>query len=755
MASISANGSKGHHKFTLKVSDSLGANSIRDNASTVSFSFVISSLGGGWNWEQWGAYITYTVTINGTNYTGSIDNYDGYSSVTLKSGSLSVAHNSDGNKSISFSFSVTDTSGTTYTCGNASASGSMALTTIPRYLSITSFYVSNTTETSAAFNWSTSDPRDSTYYSLDNGATWIGSATDGETLASDLKSGSFAILNLTANKTYNIKVKIKRTDSQLWTESGDVTFTTLNYPHCTNSPDFVIGDPLKLDFYNPLGREITVKGYAKSNGVQIFAGKTTSTSLSGFNVDDENGGATVQYNSIPNAQSGGYRVVVSWNGASMERDSGTYRIRGNEIPTINSFDYIDSTDAVVAITGDNTQIVQNKSMLTARFHAATANYGASGISSYTLECNGIKIGGNSAGSYDIGVIDSSRDVELKLTAYDSRGLSASKSITVKMVAYEAPKATVDLHRLNNYEDETYLTVDGSVSSVLGKNTMTIQYRYRPSGGSFGSFATIADRAMQTLSLDKNNIYIFNVVVTDIFGSKFDAEYELYKGVFPLFIDTVKNSVGINCFPKHKNSLEVNGLIPPVATSIDSISSLDDVTGELKRSGIYTVGMGDVWFNLINIRHRNGEEDGQYYGFQILAPMLTKHGKMQVRNHDSTGWGEWRYLQEEGNILFEGDSSTNVNLGDSVAHYNFLEIYYSLKTSGEDYFQSVKVHNPQGKKCSLIATNASSGYVIFGIGAVLLDGYAITFLANNTFIGSDMNNAVTTDEIHIYKVVGYR
>jgi hypothetical protein len=127
-----------------------------------------------------------------------------------------------------------------------------------------------------------------------------------------------------------------------------------------------------------------------------------------------------------------------------------------------------------------------------------------------------------------------------------------------MLAYENPKATVELQRLNNYEDETYLTVDGSVSSVGGKNTMTIQYRYKLSGGSYGSFATIADRAKQTLSLDKNNAYIFNVIVTDKFGETFNGEYVLNKGVFPLFIDTVKNSVGVNCFPKEENSFEVNG-----------------------------------------------------------------------------------------------------------------------------------------------------------------------------------------------------
>ena len=116
MASISANGSNGHHKFTLTVTEN--STSTANNTSSISFSFVLSSLGGGWNWEQWGANITYTVTVNGTKYTGSIANYDGNSNVTLKSGTFNVAHNTDGSKSISYSFAVSDTSGQSYTCGN-------------------------------------------------------------------------------------------------------------------------------------------------------------------------------------------------------------------------------------------------------------------------------------------------------------------------------------------------------------------------------------------------------------------------------------------------------------------------------------------------------------------------------------------------------------------------------------------------------------------------------------------------------------
>ena len=131
MASITGNGSKGHHKFILTVTES--ATSTENNTSTVKFTFQIAPIQTSWDWYDWNTTtINYTVNINGTKYTGTIPNYDGYSTVTLKSGTQSVAHNSDGTKSISYSFSVVDNTGQTYTSGNASASGTLTLTTIAR-----------------------------------------------------------------------------------------------------------------------------------------------------------------------------------------------------------------------------------------------------------------------------------------------------------------------------------------------------------------------------------------------------------------------------------------------------------------------------------------------------------------------------------------------------------------------------------------------------------------------------------------------
>lgn len=141
---LAANGAKGHHKFTLTVTEK--STSTSNNTSSVSFSFVISPVKKGWNWYDWGTNISYAVTINGSKYTGSIPAYDGYSTVTLKSSSLSVKHSSDGSKTINISFSVTDGAGQYYTCGKASASGRMALTTIPRASQPSCITHPNTTE---------------------------------------------------------------------------------------------------------------------------------------------------------------------------------------------------------------------------------------------------------------------------------------------------------------------------------------------------------------------------------------------------------------------------------------------------------------------------------------------------------------------------------------------------------------------------------------------------------------------------------
>jgi hypothetical protein len=543
MASISSKGAKGHHTYKLTLTEA--STSTANNTSTINYTFELID-DANWFWEQWSTNISYSISANGSVIkSGYIPNHT-TKNQTIASGSFTVPHNADGSKSISYSFSVIDNANQYYTSGNASASGTMALTKIPRYAKITSFSVSKRDETSVIFISSTDATCDWAWYSKDNGVSW-----------SDLPQNNI-VTGLSANTTYNFKLRVRRKDSQLTTDSGTYSQTTYDYPKPTSLNHFTIGDGATVYLYNPLGRNCTLQIISKETWAVI--GTYSGTYQGDVNGEFKTAEAiNLQYMSIPNKQVGGYYARVLYGNIEKTLDwGGTYSIRGNETPTINSLSYIDNNSTTVALTGNNQHIVQNYSSLVARVGSATGNWYA-GISKYVVECNGKSAQSTSSGNFSIGAVNSNRNVELKLTVTDTRGLTASKTITVTMLSHSTPNATVTLQRLNNYEDETYLTVDGSVSSVNGKNTMAIKYRYKQSGGSYGSYVNINDNQKYTFSLDKNNAYIFNVVVTDALGSTFNQEFVLDKGMFPLFIDTEKNSVGINCFPANEMSLEVNGL----------------------------------------------------------------------------------------------------------------------------------------------------------------------------------------------------
>lgn len=137
--SIIGDGSRGHHRFTLTVTEN--STSVSSNSSSVSWAFVLSPIVNGYDWKYANSVpVTYTITINGVNYTGNIMEYDypdGKATVTVTSGSATISHNADGQKTLNFSFSVSSASAS-YLPGSAGASGSMVLTDIPKKATITS-----------------------------------------------------------------------------------------------------------------------------------------------------------------------------------------------------------------------------------------------------------------------------------------------------------------------------------------------------------------------------------------------------------------------------------------------------------------------------------------------------------------------------------------------------------------------------------------------------------------------------------------
>lgn len=173
-------------------------------------------------WNQNGTYWSITIdeeTFSGTakwDTRGTSDwQYLGFAEKW-------ITHNPDGNKIITISAYHTGNSASgSSKMGNAGGSATVNLQTIPRYTTVYNSLRSKTS-TSISINWSTTDARDWTQYSI-NGGSWQDAH---DTVASDNKSGYYTISGLSPNTTYTIKTRCRRMDSGLWSEARSISATT-------------------------------------------------------------------------------------------------------------------------------------------------------------------------------------------------------------------------------------------------------------------------------------------------------------------------------------------------------------------------------------------------------------------------------------------------------------------------------------------------------------------------------------------------
>ena len=224
-------------------------------------------------------------------------------------------------------------------------------------------------------------------------------------------------------------------------------------------------------------------------------------------------------------------------------------------PELRAVSYEDANAATVAVTGDKSRIVQNRSTLTVTVPTATAKKGAT-IASYAIAFGGVTKTVTAAGAVSLGAVDVSYSQALTVTATDSRGFTASKSVQVTVDDYSSPTAVIDLHRLNNFEPETYITASARYSYLNGKNSVTITAKYKKAGESgYGAPTALTNSVQYTVTCDRDSAYDFVVTVADKLEST-DYALTLGKGIPTCFIDIKKSSVGVNCLPSQSDVLQL-------------------------------------------------------------------------------------------------------------------------------------------------------------------------------------------------------
>lgn len=549
---------------------------------------------------------TAKCTINGTNYTWS-GSIGGSGDKTLISQTQTVKHNDDGTKTISISASITlEITWDGSYVGTISGSGTMDLTNIARYATVGQT-LSAKTETEIIMNWTSDATIDYIWYSSNNGSSWTGYNTP------DGKSGSYTISGLSPNTTYKVKTRVRRKDNQLTTDSTALNVETYAYPHCSSMPNFTIGNKLTLGFYNPLGRNITAN-ILGADGSQISNDTTTGTSISGYA-----GSVVVDrlYASIPNSQSGTYKVKVTYGSQVNTKNGGTYTVNKNNCaPSIGGVSYKDTNSTSVAITENNQDIVRNQSIVQYTATGLQAQkYASVRACSVTINGNSynLTLSGNNATGGNA-TVDSASTIAAVFTVTDSRGVTATKAINVNMLDWTVPSAIINLHRQDNFYSETDILVDADYSSINGNNRITITYQGKKDGDTGYSISgTLQDNTQSTFVADNNFDWDIEVTLVDRFGGQTTYNLWLSMGIPIIYFDRKKSSVGVSCFPSDNHSLEVKGANIYDALFYSPGDSLELVgdgstnySNRLMAGGMYTSSGKEVWFsiptpkNMINV-----------------------------------------------------------------------------------------------------------------------------------------------------------
>ena len=607
-----------------------------------------------------------------------------------------IQANADGNLTVRYlgKYAANKTSG--YLPKTNTVEETIAMPTIPRYATITSFAVNKVNETTVNITWNANANCDWVWYSTDNGGSWNnGSGTN------------FNVGNLTPGASYNFKIRVRRQDSQLTTDSGTYTQSTYSYPYVSNAPNFTIGNENTITLYNPLGR--TCKVYIK-NPLDIEQGgdSTTGTSISGYN---NSSWQTFFYNGIPNSIDGLYRVRLVCEELSRDTtvDGGTYSVnpetnKPNVSSCVGTY-----TANLTNLTNNNQTVINNASTITYSVSTgATALNGAS-IAKYIVSW------GSATG--EITNIANTTDLvkgsgnTISVTVQDSRGLTNTFSTSIsRVITYSQPTGlAISADRLNGVDESVYLDASGTIyydkfgTNGVSNKITSIKYSIANESAqnvsvSLSSLAysqQSLDTQTQRFSIvdapitrdgvsagfDTTKTYNITVVVTDTSGNTATISGIIKDGKFAMIKGRDSNGdyhTGINGLPDNNYALKVHGEI-----------SADNVYNPYPVGAIYISDnstspaslFGGTWEQLDGyyLYAGNGYNKTTYTGKNAQSHTLTANQSgLRQHNHGASGSysGSNFYIRHgntAGRDIVAGGTNTSVDVGVGASWSNGIEM----------------------------------------------------------------------------------
>lgn len=561
------------------------------------------SSSGGWYYNN----VRVKLYLNGSDiYTKDCKSSSKGWSIDWDAGWHTVSNKTSG--TTPFYFTVKDTQNSGW-CNYTS--GTYQLDVAPAYTSITGFSVSALSETSVRFNWSAANTVDYVWYSTNNGSSWTGvDVADGT-------SGSFDVGGLSANTGYNFKIRVRRKDSQLTTDSGSYYAATYAYPYLTSVPEFTVGNSLTIGIYNPLGRSCTISVIG-DNGIEYTGGTITSTSISGFN---NSGWLNNWYATLPNKTQGTYKARLKCTTGNINQLSSAvkYYLDTSDSgfkPSFTTNEIINVVNtANTAIAGSN-KFIKNHNSLSGVIKPMTAKRSANG-SYYNVSASGLSTVKKDYSSSNINfVLGNMSTNTFNVTAVDSRGFTTTVSKTIDLVDYIEPYVTsAKITRQNGIGTKAILSFSGKYTnwSGLSKTNAIQSIKYKI--GSSGTWTSLPSDATLTNS---NGTWTLNAILTNDFAVT--SQYDLYLQITDLletvttkaytistadalvWKDLANKRIGIGKKPNY--ALDVEGLINSTdgirvcSNGNITLRSIRPTAGDGNTAGYRLIGQKNIgtWLN---------------------------------------------------------------------------------------------------------------------------------------------------------------
>lgn len=525
------------------------------NSSTLTW--TLTSAGGAVN------YYTIdetTVSINGTTvYHKGRTYWDSYEFPAKKgstSGTLKIVHNADGTKSnvyVSFKTRV-------YVYGSQEfANAYINLSSIATYtLSISAGTGSNITVNRTASGYAGTG-------NLSNGARLY---YNDKLKITFTPSTNYAISTHTVNNstfssgnTYTVSgnVSVKATAQVL---ASSIGATDANI----GSTSTITITKYNSSYYHSIQYKFgSLSGYiTSSGGTQSTEVKFSNTSVA-FRIP------TSFYAEIPNAKTGKCTITCrtySSSGSTSVLGNATtctITLTATGAPDVSGT-VVDTNTTTVALTGSNSKLIRYKSTATATI-SATAKNSSSIVSKFI---NGSTVSDNTK------VYNNCSETSFVFKAVDSRGYSTSVTKTPTVVAYI--QLTINPVLLRPTPTGSNITMSFSGDFYRGSfgaatNTLTIRYRYKESGGSYGAWKTVESTKIVFGSRSYTSSETFALDDEFNYQKEYQFQVQAVDGTSEYPLSTVTKNItvprGIPVFDWGENDFNFN-----VPVMIDNVNLLN-------------------------------------------------------------------------------------------------------------------------------------------------------------------------------------